>query len=246
MKEFTNRALAAVFALSLICGSASVALADRGGNGHANAKAKAHAKVSTSVHGKSAIHANSPARGSSASHANSSSRVNGSIPVASRGKSATAHSCINPAGNTRGWCKTHAGGDFITGTVTAINGNRATIALSNGQTTTINEQYLIDQGHGLTVGQQVTLRGSWQNGVFVVNNGAYSNYGGPYSSASVRGLIISVSGNSIQIAQGLSLITVDASNAAARGAINGVLVPGRTITAYGSWNGSTFVATSIQ
>src|SRR5438270_495659 len=103
-----------------------------------------------------------------------------------------------------------------------------------------------NKGHGITVGQQVTLRGSWQNGVFVVNNGAYGNYGGPYSSASVHGLIISVNGNSIQIAQGLSLITIDASNAAARGAINGVLVPGRTITAYGTWNGSTFVATSIQ
>ena len=82
--------------------------------------------------------------------------------------------------------------------------------------------------------------------VFVPNGEPLSKFGGPFSGASVRGLIISVNGNSIQIAQGLSLITVDASNAAARGAINGVLVPGRTITAYGSWNGSTFVATSIQ
>src|SRR5438477_9422378 len=242
MKLFTNRALAAVFAVSLICGSSSIALADRGGNGHghsANAHANAHAKASVSTHGNSAIHAKSTVHGSSANHANSSSRVNGSIPMASRGNSATAHSCINPAGNTRGWCKSHAGGDFMTGTVTSINGNLATVLLSNGQSVTVDAS-------GLTIGEHITLRGSFQNGVFVPNGQPLSNFGGPFSGASVRGLIISVSGNSIQIAQGLSLITVDASNAAARGAINGVLVPGRTITAYGSWNGSTFVATSIQ
>ncbi len=235
MKEFTNRALAAIFALSLICGSASIALADRGGNGHGHANANAHANASTSVHGKSA------------SHANNSSRDNdsNSTTTSSHGNSGTAHSCVNPAGNTRGWCKSHAGGDFITGRVTAINGNMATIMLSNGQTMNINEQYLLNQGHGLTVGQQVTQRGSWQNGAFVVNNGTYNNYGGPYSSASVRGLIISVNGNSIQIVQGLSLITVNDSNAASRGTISGSLFPGRTITASGNWNGSVFNANSI-
>jgi hypothetical protein len=235
MKEFTNRALAAVFALSLICGSASVALADRGGNGQANANANAHAKVPTSVHGKSAT------RGNSASHTNSSNRPNGAVPVSSsaRGNSATAHSCINPAGKTRGWCKSHGGGDFMTGTVTSINGNLATVMLSNGQSVTVNAS-------GLTIGQHVTLRGSFQNGAFVPNGQPLSNYGGPYSTASVRGLIISVNGNSVQVVQGLSLITIDDSDAAARGAINGALVPGRTITAYGTWNGSTFVATSIQ
>ena len=231
MKQFINRALAAVFALSLICGSASVALADRGGNGHGHGNsAKAHAKVSTSVHGKSASHANSSVRDN-----DSDSRV-----ASSHGKSATAHSCINPAGNTRGWCKTHAGGAFVTGTVTGINGNTAIVRLPDNREVSVN-------AGGLTVGQQVTLRGNWENsGVFVPNNGAYTTYNGPYSSASVRGLIISVNGNSIQIAQGLSLIAINDANAAARGAISGVLYPGRTITAAGNWNGSTFIANSIQ
>ena len=238
MKLFTNRALATAFAVSLILGSGSVAFADRGGNGQAktHAKASAHAKPAKAVSAKHTDNDND----------NDNDRDKDNDSKKTSGNSATAHSCVNPAGNTRGWCKSHAGGNYITGTVSAINGSTATIALSNGQTTTINEQYLLNQGHGLTVGQRVTLRGSWQNGVFVVNNGAYSNYGGPYSSASVRGLIISVNGNSLQIAQGLSLITVDATNAISRGAINGTLMPGRTITASGNWNGSTFIATSIQ
>ncbi|MFN2449697.1 MAG: DUF5666 domain-containing protein [Candidatus Baltobacteraceae bacterium] len=164
----------------------------------------------------------------------------------SRGKSATARSCMNPAGNTRGWCQTHGGGDFITGRVTAVNGNTATIVTSNGQTMTIDDQYLIHQGHNLTVGQQVTLRGAWQNGVFAVNNGTYSNYGGPYSSASVKGTILSVSGNSIQIVQGFSLMTINGATAVSQGAVNGTLYPGRSITASGNWNGSTFIANSIQ
>ena len=141
----------------------------------------------------------------------------------------TAHSCVNPAGNTRGWCKSQMGGSFITGTVASINGNTALVTLSNGQQVTINTG-----GRNLTVGQQITLRGNYgTNNVFVPSNGNYSNYGGPYSGASVRGLIVSVSGNSIQIVQGLSLITIDATNAAARGAINSTLIPGRTITASG-------------
>ena len=225
MKERTNRALAGAFAFSLICGSASIALADPGGNGHARGNANAHTMASPSVHGDSA------------SHRENADDTN---------NAGTAHNCINPAGKTRGWCKSHVGGAFINGRVVAINGNMATIALSNGQTVTINDQFLSNQGRSLTVGQQVTLRGSWQNGVFVVDNGPYNNYGGPYSGASVRGLIISVNGNSIQIAQGLNLITINASNAAARGAINGSLFPGRTITASGNWNGSVFDATSIQ
>jgi|GEM_PF-1738516 len=240
MKNFTNRALAAAFAVSLILGSGSVAFADRGGNGHGNGQAKTHAKASTHAKPWTAATAR-PAHAdidndNDNDNDNDRNKNKGSK---ARGNSATAHSCINPAGNTRGWCKSHAGGDYITGTVTAINGNTATVALSNGQIVTVNS-------NGLTVGQRVTLRGSYQNGTFVANGQPYSNYGGPYSSASVRGLIISVSGNSLQIVQGLSMITIDATNAISRGAINGTLIPGRTITASGNWNGSTFVATSIQ
>jgi len=231
MKHLTNRALAVAFALTLIVGSASVALADKdkgGKHGHGNS-ANAHAKISTSVRGDN----DNDSRGKRDNDSH------GKRDNDSRGKSATAHNCINPAGNMRGWCKSHAGADFMTGTVTSVNGNQATVLLSNGQSVTINAA-------GLSAGERVTLRGSFQNGVFVPNGRPLSNFGGPFSGASVRGLIISVNGNSIQIAQGLSLITVDDSNAAARGAINGVLLPGRTITAFGSWNGSTFIATSIQ
>ena len=155
------------------------------------------------------------------------------------GSRSSSHSCINPAGNMRGWCKSHVGSNLMTGTVTSINGNTATVMLSNGQSVTVNSA-------GLTVGQRITLRGSFQNGTFVVNGRPLSNFGGPFSGASIRGTIVSISGNSIQLLQGLSLITVDDSNAAARGAINGTLVPGRSITATGNWNGSTFVANSIQ
>lgn len=240
MTKVTNRALATAFAVALVFGSSTFALADKGGNAHANPHATAH--TTGSAHASS-----SKARGNSASHTTSvhgnSSMHNSAVSNGNggnRGKSGTAHSCINPAGNTRGWCKTQTGSDFMTGTVTSINGNLATVMLSNGQSVTVNAS-------GLTIGQQITLRGSFgTNGVFVPSGQPLSNYGGPYTSASVHGLIISVSGNSIQLVQGLSIITVDASNAISRGAVNGALIPGRTVTAYGNWNGSTFIATSIQ
>jgi len=158
------------------------------------------------------------------------------------GHGGTAHSCVNPAGNTRGWCKTQGGGTYATGTVTSINGGIATVMLSNGQSVRVSAS-------GLTIGQQITLRGSYNgNGQFIVNGNScvYTNYGGPYSGASVRGTIISVNGNSIQIISGLHLISIDASNAFARGSVRAGLGVGQSITAYGNWNGSTFVATSIQ
>lgn len=246
MKNFTNRALATAFAVSLILGSASVALADRGvnghGNGHSNTQGKSHAKAQGKSHAKASVHAKSSVTVHGNNSNNGNKKNNQRNSNVSSGNSATAHSCINPAGNTRGWCKSHMNGSFITGTVTSINGNTALITQSNGQQVTINAT-----GRNLTVGQQITLRGNYgSNNVFDPTNGNYSNYGGPYSGASVRGLIISVSGNSVQIVQGLSLITVNDANAASSGAINGSLYPGRTITAYGSWSGSTFVATSIQ
>ena len=156
------------------------------------------------------------------------------------------HTCINPAGNVRGWCKSHVGASYLTGRITAVNGRTATVVLTNGQTVTLNDQYLLNQGVHLTVGQTVTLRGLWQNDVFVVNTGLYNPYAGPYTSASVSGIVLSVNGNSIQLIRGLSIITVDDTQAAARGAVSGVLTPGRNITVAGNWSGSTFVATSIQ
>lgn len=158
------------------------------------------------------------------------------------GNSAIAHSCLNPAGHMRGWCQTHTGGDFVTGRVTGVNGNMATVLLSNGQTIDANTQYLVNRGQVLTVGQQVTLRGLWQNGAFDVNNGVYNNYSGSYSVASIKGMVLSVSGTTIQIAQGFNLVKINDANAA----VNGVLYPGRTITASGNWSGTTFVANTIR
>lgn len=249
MKHFINRALAVAFALTLIAGSGATALADRGGNGHgnsANAHASAHAKASPSVHGKSAVRGNSAVRGKVDNDSRTkvdNDNDSDAKGKSSRGKSATAKSCINPAGNMRGWCKSHMNGAFIMGTVTGINSDRtAIVTLANGQEVQINTG-----GRRLVVGQRVTLRGNFGTGnVFVPVGGNYNNYGGPFSGASVRGLIVSVSGNTIQIAQGLSLITINDANAASRGAISGTLYPGRTITAAGNWNGNVFYANSIQ
>lgn len=151
-----------------------------------------------------------------------------------------SQSCVNPAGNMRGWCKSHAGAAFVSGTVTAINGSLATIALSNGQTVIVNDRYLMSRGAGLTVGQQVTLRGNFNGNTFFVTNPVYANYTG--SGASVSGMILSVNGYSVQIVSGLRIITINDSNAA----VNGSLYVGRSITANGNWNGSVFVANSIS
>lgn len=175
---------------------------------------------------------------SEAQHVNSSQHGNSG----QHGNSVTAHTCLNPAGSMRGWCRTHTGGDFVTGRVSRVNGNTAMVLLPNGQSINANTQYLLNRAQMLTVGQQVTLRGLWQNGALDVNNGVYSNYNGPYSVATLKGMVLSVSGTTVQIAQGLRLMKISDANAA----VNGVLYPGRTITASGNWSGSTFVANSIQ
>lgn len=228
MNTFTNRALAGALALTLTCVFSSAALAHPG-NGHGQ---------STVQHGNSGRHGNSGEHGNSRQHTDSDQHADASR----HGNSAIAHSCLNPAGHMRGWCQTHTGGDFVTGRVTGVNGNMATVLLSNGQTIDANTQYLVNRGQVLTVGQQVTLRGLWQNGAFDVNNGVYNNYSGSYSVASIKGMVLSVSGTTIQIAQGFSLVKINDANAA----VNGVLYPGRTITASGNWSGTTFVANTIR
>jgi len=238
MNRLTNQALAAACAIALLFGSASAALADRGGNGHGNSgHGNGHANAHASAHANTAVHGNSASHSRNANRDNDND--NDSNESRHHGNSATAHNCVNPAGNMRGWCKQHGAGDFVTGTVTSINGNTATVALANGQTVSVNS-------NGLSVGERITLRGSFQNGVFVPSGRPLTNFGGPFAGASVSGTIVSINGNSLQLLRGLSLITVDISNAAARGAINGTLLPGRSITASGNWSGSTFIATSIQ
>jgi hypothetical protein len=220
MKKFTNQALAGALALTLTFTCASIALANPGhGHGHGRGQSAAQ-------HGMSGRPGDRDQHGNPGQH----------------GYSATAHSCLNPAGHMRGWCQTHTNGDFVTGRVSRVNGNMATILLPNGQIINANTQYLLNRSQMLTAGQQVTLRGLWQNGAFNVNNAPYNNYSGPYSVASVKGMIVSVSGTTVQIAQGFSLVKINDANAA----VNGALYPGRTITASGNWNGGTFVANSIQ
>jgi hypothetical protein len=234
MNKTIKRTLAAALAVGLIFASGTYALADPGGNGHGQGKAHAN-----QAKGPAKAHVESVRANDNDNDNDNNKNEHGSK---GRGNSLTAHSCINPAGNQRGWCKEHMNGAFINGTVTGINGNTALVTLANGQ-----EVQVSNAGRKLSVGQIVTLRGNFgANSVFVPTGGNYSKFGGPFSGASVRGLVVSVSGNSVQIVQGLSLITIDASNAIARGTINGTLLPGRTITANGNWNGSTFVANSIQ
>lgn len=170
--------------------------------------------------------------------------------------------CVNPAGHTRGWCK-HNGsednngrhryrrGTTLNGTVLAVNGNMVQFRLDNGQVITVNDQSLLNAGQTLNVGQHYTLRGSVSNGVFYAsangyNNNGYGN-GGNYAQ-SISGTIVSVNGNTLQLARGgLNLVTVDFTQAAQSGRINGSLTPLRAIRVYGYPNGNgVFIATSIQ
>ncbi|PZR59564.1 MAG: hypothetical protein DLM50_00180 [Candidatus Meridianibacter frigidus] len=159
--------------------------------------------------------------------------------------------CINPAGKVRGFCK-HGDNDngrghltFVTGTVVSVSGNIATLRVDNGSIVQVNEQSLLNRGIALAPGRHYTLRGSFSGGVFIAT-GVTSVFGGPYSGASIRGIIVSINGNTVRIAQGLNLITINDSRAAARGTIFGSLFIGRTITAFGNWSGSVFLANRIQ
>jgi len=163
--------------------------------------------------------------------------------------------CVNPAGNVRGWCKQrgdnedrgrghrrHNRGSVISGTVLSVNGNAAQFRLDNGQIITIN-----DNGTALNPGQHYQLRGNYSNGVFVVNgNGSNGQNGGGYNT-SVTGTIVSSSGSTLTIAQGLTnFVTINVQQAIDRNATNGSLNVGRHITAYGYTSNGVFYATSIQ
>ena len=170
------------------------------------------------------------------------------------------HGCINPAGHERGWCK-HGNGDdrssnFITisGTVIAANGDIATFRQDNGSTIPIDERNLLSSGTPLQVGAHYVLRGYWSNNLFVIQPNSNRNYNG-YSgngyqnsgnaNASVQGIVTAVNGNSVTIMQGLfSSVTVNDSQALNNGSAVNLFV-GRSVTAYGYWNGGTFYATSI-
>ena len=157
--------------------------------------------------------------------------------------------CVNPAGHVRGHCKHndndndndrghhHRGYSYVNGVVQSINASgTAAVRLSNGSIVYV-------RGAGLSLGQTITLRGSYNgNGQFVVQGNPYSAYGGPYTTTSITGTIISINGNAVQVIHGLSVYTINDAGAS----INGNLYVGRGITAYGSWSGSTFNATRIS
>lgn len=169
------------------------------------------------------------------------------------------HGCVNPAGHERGWCRHNgyqSGGNYVTisGTVLAINGELAQFRQDNGSTITINQSNLLQSRQPLSVGGHYTLRGYYSNNMFIAqaNGGYYGNGNGngngypyPGSTASVHGIVTSISGNRVTIMQGLfSTIGIDDQQALNNGTAQNLYV-GRTITAYGYWNGGTFYATSI-
>lgn len=169
-------------------------------------------------------------------------------------------SCINPAGHERGWCKherrnaRYGSGNYgnystIAGTVIAVNGDIAQFRQNNGATITINQSGLLRSGMGLNVGSYYTLRGYWNNNLFVAQSGGNTN-GYPYpnngnANATVQGVITSVNGDRVTIMQGLfQSITINDQQALNNGSAQNLYV-GRSITAYGYWSGGTFFATSI-
>ncbi len=169
--------------------------------------------------------------------------------------------CVNPAGHERGWCKhgnqyggNYGGGNYstISGTVIAMNGDLVQFREDNGATITLNQRNLLANGYGLNVGGHYTLRGYWNNNMFLAqgngSSGGYygNNNGYPYGgSTSIQGVITSIHGNQVTLLQGLfSTITVNDQQALNNGSAQNLYV-GRNITAYGFWNGNTFYATSI-
>lgn len=175
------------------------------------------------------------------------------------------HGCINPAGHVRGWCKSgngtgkaYAGSSSgaprsyatISGTVFAVNGDIAQFRQDNGTTITVNQSALLNSGMGLNTGGHYTLRGFWSNDMFVAQGtGSATGYGNGYpypgSQSSVRGIITAISNNRVTIMQGLlSSVSINDQQAINNGTAQNLYI-GRTITAYGYWNGGTFYATSI-
>lgn len=168
------------------------------------------------------------------------------------------HACANPAGHVRGWCKhgngnyTNAPGNYVTisGVALAVNGELVQFRQDDGNTITLNQSSLLRAGHGLQSGGHYTLQGYYSNNMFIVQTGGYygnPNNGYPYpgSTASVHGIVTAISGNRVTIMQGLfSSINIDDQQALNNGTARNLYV-GRSITAWGYWNGGTFYATSI-
>ncbi len=180
--------------------------------------------------------------------------------LADQGGHGDPHGCVNPAGHTRGWCKDgnssggrsgsyHGNYTTISGTVVAVNGDIAQFREDNGSTVIVNQRSLLNAGQGLYAGGHYTLRGDWSNNMFVAQANGYNGYGNGYpqpgSTTAVRGVITSIGNNRVTIMQGLfSSITINDQQAVNNGTAQNLYI-GRSITAYGYWNGGVFYATSI-
>lgn len=162
---------------------------------------------------------------------------------------ANAHACVNRAGKTHGTCK-HRRYVTVSGTVLAINGDLAQFHLDTGRTITVDQRGLIAAGQPLSLGGHFALRGYYADNIFIAQPGGADDASGngypyPGSTASVQGIITSISGNRVIVMQGLfSSITIDDAQAQNNGTAQNLYV-GRSITAYGYWSGGTFYATSI-
>lgn len=79
-------------------------------------------------------------------------------------------------------------------------------------------------------------------------NNCYSNggnYGGQYGNASITGTIIAVNGNQVTILSNFQPVTIN-DQPALDNRTSGRVAVGRSVTAYGYWQGGTFFATRIQ
>lgn len=134
----------------------------------------------------------------------------------------------------------------ISGTVIAVKGDAVQFREDNGSTVTVRSHI------PLRVGAHYSLRGHWDErsiNAFVANSATRGGYGNAYpqpgSTASVQGVIMAIHNNRVTIAQGsTSSITIDDQQAMNNGTAQNLFV-GRSITAYGYWNGGRFYATSI-
>ena len=80
-----------------------------------------------------------------------------------------------------------------------------------------------------------------RNGNCYGNSG---NYGGQYGNASITGTIVAVNGNQVTILSNFQPVTID-DQPALDNRTSGRVAVGRTVTAYGYWQGGTFFATRL-
>lgn len=136
------------------------------------------------------------------------------------------HTCVNPAGNQRGWCKNHK--------------NRNNNCSYNNSGYPNGYQYPSQYPYPNN-GQYPNPNNGQYSGCY--NNNGYNgnpNNGYGYQNATIRGVITNVNGNIVSILQGLSTVSIDATQAFRSGRVNGQLYPTRTITAQGYYDNTGY------